>query len=130
MTTISSRKPTVSLDFDATLHPYTDGWVGSHPTDEPPTPGAEEFCQRAVARGFRLVVSSCRADHEEGKRGIVIWLEKYGLLRYVSEVTHLKPVAVAYVDDRSVVFRGSWGDVLTDVESLSSKQGAPPAARR
>jgi hypothetical protein len=50
-------------------------------------------------------VSSCRADHPEGLAGIWNWLAKYGLRQLVDDVTHLKPPAVAYVDDRAVACR-------------------------
>lgn len=115
---------TVAVDFDGTIHPYTDGWCGSTPADEEPLPGAREFLHALRDAGFRIVVSSCRADHAEGLDGIRQWLARYGL-DFVAEVTHLKPAAIAYVDDRAVSFRpnsldGNWAACLAQVHELAA----------
>ncbi len=110
---------TIALDFDGTLHPYTEGWVGSVPADEPPIDGALEFATVLKGDGYRLVVFSCRADHPEGLQGIEVWLKKYGFDVLIDEVTHLKPPAIAYVDDRAVPFRGSWRNVLDGIDQLA-----------
>lgn len=113
----------VAVDFDGTLHPYTAGWTGSVPDDEPPMPGAREFLEALVVeRGYTVVVFSARADHPEGLEGIVAWLAKYELLRYVIKVTHEKPAAIAYVDDRAVSFTGDWDECLVGVDRLSQSR--------
>jgi hypothetical protein len=112
-------KRTIAVDFDGTIHPYTDGWVGSIPADEPPIDGVREFLIDLDARGFRTVVFSCRADHIEGKAGIADWLLRYDLLPLVAEITHVKPAAVAYVDDRAVVYSGDWPTVMHHVLGLA-----------
>ena len=110
---------TVAVDFDGVLHPYTDGWVGSTPADEPPTPGAREFLEALAANGYVVVVFSTRCDHPEGLDGTVGWLDRHGLLHFVDRVTHEKPAAVAYVDDRAVPFAGDWEAVRAGVERLA-----------
>lgn len=116
---------TVAVDFDGVLHPYTQGWIGSVPDNEPPMPGSGAFLVRLEALGFEIVVFSTRADHDEGRVGIEQWLAKWygaataGRIR----VTHEKPPAVAYVDDRAVTFRQdslNWGDCLNQVVTLAS----------
>lgn len=109
---------TIAVDFDGVLHPYTDGWQGSVPVDEPPTPGADHFLANLVANGFEAVVFSTRADHPEGLTGILDWLDKYALSQYVEDVTHTKPPAIAYVDDRAVAFTGSWPEVYQGINRL------------
>lgn len=110
---------TVAVDFDGVLHPYSAGWVGSVPADEPPVPGAEGFLKWCVENEYRVVVFSTRADHVEGKKGIEDWLAAHRLAQYVAEVTHTKPPAVAYVDDRAVPYRGSWASVRYGIEGLA-----------
>lgn len=110
---------TVALDFDGTLHPYTDGWLGIVPTDEPPNPGAVEFLKMCKTRGWDVIVFSCRASELEGREGIVDWINAHGLYELITGVTHEKPVAFAYVDDRGVAFRGDWLTSFARVEQLA-----------
>lgn len=127
---------TVAVDFDGTIHPYSKGWTGSEPDDEPPIPGAEQFIMRLLTDGYRVAIFSTRADHEDGCQGIIRWLGKHMRQVFyamrddgVVFVTAAKPAAVAYVDDRAVPLRapgpdGSWADVWTrvrnDVEALAN----------
>lgn len=117
---------TIAFDFDGVLHPYTDGWVGSVPADEPPTPGARELLEKLRTAGFRIVVFSTRCDHGEGLNGTIDWLEKHGLLVLVDEVGCQKPAAIAYVDDRAVPFQGDWEAVEAGIARLA--EGRPHGA--
>lgn len=112
-------KRTVALDFDGVLHPYTDGWLGPVPADEPPMAGALEFVQQH-AEEFVFVVFSTRCADPEGLRATCAWLTKYGFAPYIRDVTCEKPKAVAYVDDRAVPFTGSWDTVLEGVRQLAA----------
>lgn len=100
---------TVAIDFDNTLHPYTDGWLGTetvHP--EPPHEDVEFFLSSLVAAGLRVVVFSCRAAAAEGAIAIWGWLQEHRLDQYVYEVTDKKPAAIVYLDDRGLRFEGDW----------------------
>lgn len=120
---------TVAVDFDGVLHPYTDGWVGSTPADEMTNVGAAEFLRELKAQGYRVVVFSCRCDHPEGLIGTRDWLERFDLMQYIDDITHLKPAAIAYVDDRAVTFRwGEWGRCLEEIQQLGS--GGPRGTTR
>lgn len=110
---------TVALDFDGTLHPYTRGWQGVVPDDEPPDPGAVEFLKMCATRQWGVVIFSCRASEVDGLVGIGEWIIKYGLSELVAGITHEKPIAFAYVDDRGVTFRGDWLDTFVQVEALA-----------
>jgi hypothetical protein len=110
--------PTVAVDFDGTIHPYTGGWQGSVPLDEPPLPGAEEFLHWLWAEDYEIVIFSTRAREIEGLEGIKAWLVKYDLDHYVSDISFTKPKAIAYVDDRAVAYLGDWEDVKLGVRQL------------
>ena len=110
---------TVAVDFDGVLHPYTRGWVGSVPDDEAPMQGAHELLAALVDTGFTVVVFSTRADHGEGHDGITAWLERHQLAAYIDRVTHEKPPAVAYVDDRAVRWYGDWEEAFDGVMELA-----------
>lgn len=115
---------TVALDFDGTLHPYTNGWTGSTPDNEPPIPGSRTFINQLLSLGYQIVIFSVRADHEEGRVGIEQWLAKWYGVEIAGQirVTHEKPPAIAYVDDRAVVFtpeEPNWDECLSGIELLA-----------
>lgn len=98
-------KLTIAWDFDGVIHPYTNGWQGPQPADEPPTTAVIEtvrWCRNVL--GLRNVIFSTRASDQEGLDGIVEWLAAHRVYDLFDEITHVKPPALAYVDDRAVVF--------------------------
>jgi HAD domain in Swiss Army Knife RNA repair proteins len=113
---------TIALDFDGVLHPYTKGWQGSIPEAEEPSEGALEFLQWCKANDYLVVVFSTRANHLEGMQGIADWLALHGLSQYIEDITHEKPPAMAYVDDRAVPFTGgSWIGVYAGIQYLAQQ---------
>ena len=44
------------------------------------------------------------------------WLEKHDMSKFVSKVTSEKPRAIAYIDDKCILFK-SWEQSLTHLES-------------
>lgn len=122
----------VALDFDGTLHPYTAGWTGSVPENEPPVPGALGFVKGLLRDGYNIDIFSCRADHEEGRVGIEQWLAKWFGVEVAQwlQVTHEKPGAVAYVDDRAVEFSQetlNWDACRARVDALARSRGGNAA---
>lgn len=109
---------TVAVDFDGTLHPYTDGWQGAECADEPPIDGAYDFLLMLQTRGYDVVIHSGRANTTEGLASIACWLIAHGMMEMVKEITHEKPLAFAYVDDRAVHFAGDYIDALEKVEAM------------
>lgn len=69
-------------------------------------------------RGFDVVIFSGRASTEIGYASIIGWLKSHGMFGYVREVTCVKPLAFAYVDDRAVHFAGDYIDALEKVEAM------------
>ena len=55
-----------------------------------------------------------------GKTGIELvseWLEKYGLMSYINEITSEKPRAKIYIDDNGYRFE-NWEQTLNDIEEI------------
>lgn len=113
--------PTVAIDYDETLHPYSRGWTGVVPDDEPPTLGAVGFLRAMKMKGYNVIIFSVRAGEPGGAQAIQDWCTKYGLMQYIDGITNEKPHALAYVDDRAVPFNGNWMAALRDVEILSKR---------
>lgn len=121
---------TIAIDFDGTLHPYTRGWLGTAVVDiEPPDPDLEFVLADLRGRGpggdaNRLVVFSARAADEAGRVAIAEWLIANDLFKYFKGgITHEKPAAVVYLDDRAIRFEGNWfasrDAILVEIEKVN-----------
>lgn len=117
-------------DFDGTIHKYSAGWVGETPADELPIVGVAATMALFHSKGFDQVVLSARAATGPGRVGIIEWLRKHDLLSYISLVTHVKPQAIAYIDDRGVSFDGDWKPVVEAVHRLAERHLPPPRERK
>lgn len=102
-------KRTICLDFDGVLHGYSKGW-GDGTIYDGPVNGTVEAVKK-LAEDYRLVISTCRED----TIAIWQWLNANGLESYIAEVTHGKPKAVLYIDDRAIRFT-NWDDALALVQ--------------
>lgn len=120
-------QPGCSVDFDQTLHPYSKGWTGPIPDDEPPYRGAKDFLRTLKAKGYKVIVFSVRYGDPGGPEAIEGWLTKYGLMPYVDMITNIKQHSVAYVDDRAVHFSGDYLSCLHQVEALARREKKEPA---
>lgn len=120
-------QPAVSVDFDQTIFPYTRGWTGVEPDDEPPFPGAKEFLRALKVKGYKVIIFSVRVSNEGGKEAIKAYLKKYGLMKFVDMITDVKQHSVAYVDDRAVHFSGDYLSCLRQVEALAKREKKEPA---
>lgn len=83
---------TVALDFDGTIAEY-EGWRGDWHVGDP-IPGAKEFVERLVGKGFNVVVYTART-HLSPIRN---WLRAWG---FPNLAVKRKMVAAVYVDDRA-----------------------------
>ena len=51
-------------------------------------------------------------DGKTGKQLVIEWLEKHDIMKYISEVTYLKPRAEYYIDDKGIEFKNNWSQIL------------------
>jgi hypothetical protein len=110
------------IDFDGVIHPYTRGWVGPVPDDEPPVEGAGSFIAMLQDRGYEVVVFTTRAEDASSRNHVERYIAQY--LNLSLQVTNIKLPAVAYIDDRAVEFTinadgPDWGYCLEKVLSLT-----------
>lgn len=92
------------IDFDGVLNSYTSGWAGHDRIPDPPMPEAVIECYHLTEAGWKLYVLSSRAYLEP----VAKWLAKYNFPPMI--LTRIKPIAVAYIDDRAHRFT-NWIDV-------------------
>ncbi|MCC6649030.1 MAG: hypothetical protein IT374_26115 [Polyangiaceae bacterium] len=101
---------TLAVDFDGVIHAYVSPWTRPEEIHDPPVPGALTFLNLARER-FEVVICSVRAETPEGREAIRTWLiEHIGNPEAGAwfRITHEKPKAVVYLDDRAWQFAGTF----------------------
>ena len=118
-------KGTIALDFDGVLHSYRRGWIALAPED-PPMEGAKEFVEALLAMGYEVLVFTTRAETAHGDNCTHAWLLKHGFPRL--GITHHKPKALLYINDRGWRFDGNFAPILAFLKN--SPNGRPESASR
>lgn len=115
-------KPILCLDFDGVIHSYTSGWQGAGIIPDPPCPGALSFIVAALTV-FRVAIFSSRSSSPGGIAAMQLWLKRHAeqelepdhaiaMIEAVEWPTE-KPPAFLTLDDRAVLFNGTWPDLKT-----------------
>lgn len=104
---------TICLDFDGVLNQFK-GWTGQY-EDYFPLPRVDKFISTLHSDGWRIVISTARPDIGP----VIAWLETYHLMKYISQVTNHKPIALVYVDDRAVYFGGDYHVTLKAIQNMT-----------
>jgi hypothetical protein len=112
-------KKILCLDFDGVVHSYTTPWVAPHIIPDEPVTGALAFIQEAL-KTFRVMIYSSRSADPEGIRAMQIWLREqaYANAKHLDapdlgwlldvEWPMQKPPAFLTIDDRAIMFTGTW----------------------
>lgn len=101
-------KKTLAIDFDGTIHRYSKGWYDGTCYDEP-MPGAIDALLNFMNRGYDVIIFTARPVEPVRE-----WMKKYWTAPMfpIPDVTNVKPIAIAYIDDRAVTFKGDWNEML------------------
>ena len=112
----------IAIDFDGVIHNSDKGFFDGTCYGDP-IPGSLEAVAK-IAQSFEIVIFTAKAKPNRplvnGKTGtelVVEWLEKYGILKYVKEVTSEKPRALLYIDDNGYRFE-NWQSTLEFMEKM------------
>ena len=101
---IPQKRESICVDFDGVLNNYT-GYDGDNLGT--PRPGCREFLEE-LSREYNVIIFSARNYTK-----IIPWLNKYKLVRFVHNVTGVKPNNVkCFVDDRAIGFNGDYDETL------------------
>jgi hypothetical protein len=110
------EKKNIAVDFDGVVHEF-HGW-GDGTCYGEPIDGSIEAIKKLSAE-YNVIIFSAKVRPDRpivnGKTGtelVTEWLKKYDLLQYVTDITHEKPRAKFYIDDKAVYFNNNWNDIL------------------
>ena len=107
---------TVVFDFDGVIHSYSSGFKGIDIIPDAVVDGIKEAIAEIRAAGYKVVVVSTRCREEIGKLAIENYLVVNGIV--VDEVTHTKPPAIVYIDDRAICFNGKASELLERIQNF------------
>jgi hypothetical protein len=113
----------IIIDFDGTICGF------AFPECGPPEPGVREALNELTAMGFEIWIHSCRtSSFWDGKRDqcnalihyrkIIQYMLEHDLPydRIIVEANMDKPIAMFYVDDRGIGYRGNWPAVVAEIK--------------
>ncbi len=110
------EKKNIAVDFDGVVHEF-HGW-GDGTCYGDPIDGSIEAIKK-MSEEYNVIIFSAKVRPDRpivnGKTGVELvteWLKKYDLFQYVTDVTHEKPRAKFYIDDKAVYFNNNWNDIL------------------
>ena len=111
----------LAIDFDGVVHNFDKGYYDGTCYGDP-IPGSLEAIKK-LSKKYKIIIYTAKAKPSRplvnGKTGIELvkeWLEKYGVLECVEEVTAEKPRAILYVDDKAYRF-DKWDNTLDFIKN-------------
>lgn len=107
----------IAIDFDGVIHDFSNGWHDGTCYGKP-LPGSLQAI-RDLSKDFNIIIFTAKVKPSRplvnGKTGtelVTEWLDQYGILEHVTEITCEKPRAQIYIDDKGYHFQ-NWEDTLT-----------------
>jgi D-sedoheptulose 7-phosphate isomerase len=114
---LESQLANLAIDFDGVVHTFDKGWHDGTCYGAP-IEGALEAI-KSLADDWNIIIFSAKVRPDRpfvnGKTGYELvdeWLEFHGVRDYVSEITHEKPRAKFYIDDKAIEFTNNWSEIL------------------
>jgi|TARA_R100000149_G_C5874341_1_gene138075 hypothetical protein len=110
----------IAVDFDGVVHNFDKGWHDGTCYGDPIEGSLSAI--KKLSKTYNVIIFSAKVRPDrplvDGKTGLQLvteWLEKHDVLSCVKEITHEKPRAQYYIDDKAVKFKDNWKDILNEV---------------
>lgn len=114
-----NEKNNIAVDFDGVIHEFR-GWGDGTCYGEPIEGSLEAI--KNLSKQYNVIIFSAKVRPDRplvnGKTGLELvteWLKKHQILDYVVDITHEKPRAKFYIDDKAVHFENNWTQILKEV---------------
>ena len=116
-----NEKNNIAIDFDGVIHEF-HGWGDGTCYGEPVSGSLEAI--KELSKHYKIIIFSAKVRPDRplvnGKTGIELvtkWLKKYKVLNYIADITHEKPRAKFYIDDKGIRFT-NWEDTFFQLNNL------------
>jgi hypothetical protein len=110
----------ICIDFDGVIHNFDKGWYDGTCYGKPLAGALDAI--KMLSKSWNIIIYSAKVRHDrplvDGMTGYELvqeWLEKYNVLKYVDGITHEKPRAQYYIDDKAIRFT-TWKNVLEKIK--------------
>ena len=114
---MDSQINNLAIDFDGVIHTFDKGWHDGTCYGEPIDGSIEAI--KKLSENWNLIIFTAKVKPDRplvnGKTGYELvdeWLRKHDIRQYISEITHEKPRASFYIDDKAIEFNNNWEEVL------------------
>jgi hypothetical protein len=112
-----SQLKNLAIDFDGVVHTFDKGWHDGTCYGEPLAGSLEAI--KELSKEWNIIIFSAKVRPDRplvgGKTGhelVEEWLVKHDVMQYIDEITHEKPRATYYIDDKAIEFKDNWSEVL------------------
>ena len=112
----------IGIDFDGVIHMCSKGFYDGTIYDNPIE--GTKSALRMISEKYNIIIYTCKAKSDRplvgGKTGTELiwgWLDDHDFAQYVDEVTDEKPRAVAYIDDKAILFK-TWAETLEEMRRM------------
>ena len=116
-----SEKNNIAIDFDGVIHNFDKGYHDGTCYGDPIEGSLDAL--KELSKTYNIIIFTAKAkpnrplvNGKTGKELVSEWLEKYGVLDCVNEITSEKPRAMLYIDDNAYRFE-NWVDTIKFVNN-------------
>ena len=114
------EKNNIAIDFDGVIHTFNKGWHDGTCYGKPIKGSLDAI--KKISKKYKIIIFSSKVRPDRplvnGKTGydlVAEWLKKNKFSNYINEITHEKPRANYYIDDKAVLFSDNWNKVLDKI---------------
>tara|TARA_R100000808_G_scaffold20458_1_gene44233 strand:+ start:772 stop:1164 length:393 start_codon:yes stop_codon:yes gene_type:complete len=107
----------IAIDFDGVVHTFDKGWHDGTCYGNPIAGSLEAI--KILAKKYNIIIFSAKVRPDRplvnGKTGRELvdeWLQKHDVRHLVDDITHEKPRAEFYIDDKAIRFENNWNEIL------------------
>jgi len=107
----------IAVDFDGVVHTFDKGWHDGTCYGEPIDGSLDAL--KTLSQNYNVIIFSAKVRPDrplvDGKTGLQLvdeWLKKHNVRELVSDITHEKPRAEFYIDDKAIEFKDNWEEIL------------------